>query len=364
MYHVRFIVLVCLAIFLSSARINADEVVWHDGQKFEVEGQGWKELPNHYWRVPAKAEQMATKAVWNLSKQSAGLMLRFKTDATVIKVRHTVTNALAMPHMTAVGTSGLDLYVVNNGAWQWAGVTQPKEKTYEATILSGASGEYQEYALYLPLYNVTESLEVGVAPEASFEKLPPRQEKPIVYYGSSIAQGGCASRPGMAFIAMLGRQLNHKILNLGFSGSAKMEPDLADLFAEIDAEMYVIDAFPNMTPELIRENAEEFLSRLTRLRPDVPILLVDARKFDNAPLIKDRNDSFYYKQTEVKKVYEKIVRTRKNVYYLPGDTLLGTDGESTVDGSHPTDLGMMRMTESLLPIMKKILRETAKTDTR
>jgi lysophospholipase L1-like esterase len=354
--NVRLIVLIALVAFPFYSSANADEFVWHDGLQFAVEGQGWKELPNHYCRLPAKAEKIATSAVWNLSKQSAGLLVRFKTDSPVIKVRHQVAHDLAMPHMTATGKSGLDLYALQNGVWQWVGATKPSKKNYEATIASGLSGEYSEFALYLPLYNVTSSLAVGVAASARFEKLPERSEKPIVYYGSSIAQGCSASRPGMTFIAILGRRLNHKIINLGFSGSAKMEPDLADLFAEIDAEMYVIDAFPNMTPDLIRNNAEEFLTRLTRLRPETPILIVDARKLAGAPVIKERDDLFYAKQNEAKKVYEKIVQTRKNIHYLPGDNLLGTDGEGTVDGSHPSDLGMMRMTESLLPIMEKILQ--------
>jgi len=358
MKKASLVIVLCVTLFCLGGIFGAEsEFVWHDGLQFEIEGQGWKDLPNHYCRLPAKAEEIASKSVWNLSKHSAGLMLRFKTDATVIKVRHRLTSErLSMPHMPATGTSGLDLYALKDGQWRWAGVTQPKEKEYEATILSGASGAFQEYALYLPLYNGTESLAIGVGPQARFEKLPSRPEKPIVYYGSSIAQGGCASRPGMAYIAMLGRRLNHKIINLGFSGSAKMEPDLADLFAEVDAELYVIDALPNMTPELIRTNAEEFLSRLTRLRPNVPILIVGCRRHDDAPLVKEKDDLFKAKQAEAKTVYDKIVRTRKNVYYLSGENLFGTDGEATVDGSHPNDLGMMRMTESLLPIMETILR--------
>ena len=335
---------------------DEDAFVWHDGLQFEIEGQGWKNLPDHYCRLPAKAEGVAPASVWNLSKHSAGLMLRFKTDATVIKVRHQVVRELAMPHMTAVGTSGLDLYALKDGSWHWAGATRPKEKTYEAEIVSGLSGEYQEFALYLPLYNVTKSLAIGIDRQARFEKLSQRPEKPIVYYGSSIAQGGCASRPGMAFTAMLGRRLNHKIINLGFSGSAKMEPALAELFAEIDAEMYVIDAFPNMPPELIRTNAEEFLSRLIRLRPGTPILIVEARNHSEAPLVREKDDLFRAKQQEAKQVYKTIVSTRKNVHYLTGDALFGTDGEGTVDGSHPNDLGMVRMAEALLPVLEKILQ--------
>src|SRR5690606_7515888 len=131
----------------------------------------------------------------------------------------------------------------------------------------------------LPLYSGVDYLEIGVNEGAAFEEVV-RTEKPVVFYGTSVVQGGCASRPGMAHTAIIGRWLDREVINLGFSGSAKSEMEIADLLAEIDAEVYVLDAMPNMTNQEMEQRYREFARRLRKARPDTPFVMVGHLKPD------------------------------------------------------------------------------------
>ena len=218
---------------------------WHDVTTWGVEGRGWGDQQRKRWfdRLPAKAEGSVTDAVWSLSRDSAGMMVRFKTDAREIYARYTVSKEkLGSPHMPATGVSGLDLYARDeSGAWRWVMVTKPTVPTIEAVVISGLAAGTREYAAYLPLYNGVESLEIGVPAGAMFQGLPPRTDKPIVFYGTSITHGACASRPGMVHTAILGRRFDRPVLNLGFSGNGKMDAAVGSLLTEVDAVVYVID---------------------------------------------------------------------------------------------------------------------------
>jgi hypothetical protein len=207
----------------------------------------------------------------------------FETDSTTIGARWTVTSPeLAMSHMSATGVSGLDLY-----SHHWVGVGRPSGQTTTAELVSGLAPGRRWYRLYLPLYNGVRSLELGVDEGAYLAKDPtPAQDKPqpIVFYGTSITQGASASRPGMVHTSILGRWFQRPVINLGFSGNGKMDPELAQLMAEIDACIYVIDCLPNMNAEEVRERTGPFVRSLREARPGTPILLVEDRSFANARL--------------------------------------------------------------------------------
>lgn len=188
-----------------------------------VEGQAWpKEVNGAYERLPARAEKVVNADVWKLSRQSAGIIVKFKTNAEQITIRYQVDGALAMPHMPATGVSGVDLYGIDaSGNYLWcAGKYSFKDTiTYSYINLKPAKSDNQtgiEYLLYLPLFNAVKWLEVGTSGACSFKPLPVSEKKPIVVYGTSITQGACASRPGMAWTAILSRKLNVPLINLGF----------------------------------------------------------------------------------------------------------------------------------------------------
>lgn len=343
------------------ARVEKNSAIY-DVRLLGVEGQGWTDTKAPYDRFPAKAEKTVRPEVWNLSRHSAGLCVRFVTDSPRIGVRWELTSAsLAMPHMPATGVSGVDLYVRDEKSrhWQWVGNGRPAQKANIALLASGLPEGKRECLLYFPLYNGVTSVEIEIDDKSSLLKAPPWPiEKPVVFYGTSITQGGCASRPGMVHTAILGRKLDCPIINLGFSGNGRMEPAVTELLAEIDASVYVIDCLPNLSAKEVAERTEPLVQTLRKARPNTPIVLVEDRTYTNGavlPALRKRNDE---SRAALKAAYESLRRARiTGLHYLPGENLLGDDGEGAVDGSHPTDLGFLRQAEEFHKVLAPILRK-------
>lgn len=347
----------------SADRVAAEEKApdtteWHDVSGWGVEGQGWlpADLKSRYDRLPAKAEKMVRPPVWSLSNDSAGIAFRFNSDATSVRIRYTVGDkALALPHMPATGVSGVDLYALDEGAWKWVEVTRPKEPTTDH-IIAGLDPGKRTYMGYLPLYNSTVKIEIGVPAGAAFEPVAPRIEKPIVFYGTSITHGASASRPGMCHPAILGRRLDRPVINLGFSGNGKMEAEVGALLSEIDAAVYVIDCLPNMTGPEVAERAGTLVRQLREARPDTPIILVEDRSFTNSWIFKARRDRHAENRASLIRAFDLLVSSGvKNLHYLEGENLLGDDTEGATDGSHPNDLGFMRQADHFEPVLRKAL---------
>src|SRR4029079_1924201 len=178
---------------------------------------------------------------------------------------------------------------------------------------------------------------------AGFWPTPPRKDQPILFYGTSITQGACASRPGMSFVNILGRKLDQTILNFGFSGNGRLEIEVARLLAELDPAIYVIDCIANATIEQIEQRTVPLVKRLRSARPNAPILLLDERRDGSEALLPSLFKTREDKTPPFKKAYDALVAEGvANVHFRSGADVLGTDGEATVDGSHPNDLGMMR----------------------
>lgn len=347
-------------------REEGSSVLWYDLKALDIEGQGWKDIKAPYDRLPAKAEGVVRAPVWSLSRQSAGICARFVTDATTIHARWTlISSRLEMVHMPATGVSGLDLYVkTEDGVWRWLAIGRPTQQTNSVALVSGIPAGKREYLLYLPLYNGVSSVEIGIPEGNVLEQgnVPsddgvPR--KPIVFYGTSITQGGCASRTGMVHTAILGRRLNYPVINLGFSGNGKMEPEMGELFAELDPSVYVLDCLPNMNASEVSERVEPFVHRVRQSHPDTPILLVEDRSYTNSFLLPSPRKRNETSRAALRTAYEKLQAAGvKHLYYLEGDHLLGGDGEGTVDSSHPTDLGFIRQADAFQKALEPILRSS------
>ncbi len=344
----------------------ASALVWTDVRQLGVEGQGWTDTKAPYDRLPAKAEGKVRAAVWNLSRHSAGLSVRFVTDAAEIHTRWVLTSRdLAMPHMAATGVSGLDLYVkTDRNQWRWLAVGKPGSQTNACRLVAGLPTGRREYLLYLPLYNGTREVELGVPAEKQLVKAGPwaaKARKPMVFYGTSILQGGCASRPGMVHSAILGRRFQFPHINLGFSGNGRMEPELADLLAELDPSVYVLDCLPNMEAAEVRERVEPFVRNLRAARPRTPIVLVEDRSYADSFLVaskRERNDT---SRLALWTAFENLKKSGVNdLHYLKGADLLGDDGEGTVDSSHPNDLGFMRQADAFAKVLGPLLKRATR----
>ena len=337
------------------------DAAWHDVTTWGVEGRGWADQERKKWfdRLPAKAEGKVTAAVWGLSRDSAGMMVRFKTDAKAIYTRYTLTKTnLAMPHMPATGVSGLDLYARNDkGEWRWVQVTRPGSAKVETIIISDLAPGLREYAAYLPLYNGIESLAIGVPAGAQFEGLAPRAEKPIIFYGTSITHGACASRPGMVHTAILGRRFDRPVLNLGFSGNGRMDAAVGDLLTEIDAAAYVIDCLPNMGPADVTAKCVPLVKQLRAARPNTPIVLVEDRRYTNDWITPGKKKFHDDNHAALRAAYDQLQKAGiTKLSYIPGDHLYGDDTEGATDASHANDLGFMRQADVFEPVLRAAMK--------
>ncbi len=333
---------------------------WHDVTTWGVEGRAFGEMERKRWfdRLPAVADGKVTPAVWGLSRDSAGMMVRFKTDAAVIWADYTLLKErLNGANMTPIGASGLDLYARDDaGKWRWVGVARPDKKVVRQEIIGGLKPGLREYAAYLPLYNGVESLSIGVPPAAKFESLPPRTEKPIVFYGTSITHGASASRPGMVHTAILGRRFDRPVINLGFSGNGRMDAAVGELLVKIDAAVFIIDCLPNMGATLVRERTIPLVNQLRAAHPNTPIILVEDRRYTNVWIQPKRDQGHTENHAALRESFEKLKADGvKGLSYIPGDDLLGADGEGATDGSHPNDLGFVRQADVMEPIIRAAL---------
>ncbi|TDU66069.1 SGNH-like hydrolase/esterase family protein [Prosthecobacter fusiformis] len=338
-----------------------DNLEWHDITKWGVEGRILPDQERLRWfdRLPASAQGKVTDAVWNLSRDSAGMVVRFKTDAEAISVHYKLSkDRIGQPHMPATGVSGVDLYArdeKDGGKWKWVMVTKPATQEVKAEIIKGLAPGYREYAAYLPLYNGIESLSIGVAKGSKFEGLAPR-EKPVVFYGTSITHGACASRPGMVHTGILGRRLDMPVVNLGFSGNGRMDAAVGDYLVQVDAAAYVIDCLPNMQPAMVTEKTIPLVKQLRAAKPNTPIILVEDRRYTNDWITPVKKQFHTDNHAALKAAYDTLIKEGvKNLSYIPGDALYGTDTEGATDASHASDLGFMRQADIFEPVIRKAL---------
>lgn len=349
---------------LSAAAQN--NTAWHDpldsaalaaGGSGYIQGRGF--APNDYGRLPGAAKAVVRDAVWGLSQNSAGLYLQFTTDSPEITVQYEVTGGHAMPHMPATGVSGIDLYSpAGERCWGDYGFGTPVTYTYK-DLTPDTTGAY---TLYLPLYNTVKWLKVGTKEGASFAFVPAdtafAAQLPIVVYGTSIAQGACASRPGMAWTNILHRLTGMPVVNLGFSGNGRLEPEVIDYVASIPAALYVVDCMPNMYVEedsvytLVMNAVRQF----RRLRPEVPILLTEHPGYANGATNKVQRGKDEYPDRAQRRAYANLRREGvKGLYYLSrGEVAMPKDG--MVDNIHSSDYGMEAYAKAYNKAIRSILK--------
>ncbi|MCC6511269.1 MAG: SGNH/GDSL hydrolase family protein [Pirellulaceae bacterium] len=337
----------------------ADNLQWHGVTSWGLEGRILPDQKREKWfdRLPASAKGKVTDAVWNLSRDSAGMMVRFKSDSPSLHVHYKLRKStLGLPHMPATGVSGVDLYARDEaGKWKWVQVTRPAVQEVKAEIIKGLAPGFREYAAYLPLYNGVEFMSIGVEPGSRFEPMTPR-DRPIVFYGTSITHGACASRPGMLHTAILGRWLDMPVVNLGFSGNGRMDQAVGAYLTQIDAAAYVIDCLPNMQPADVRAKCVPLVNLLRSAKPETPIILVEDRRFTNDWITPAKQAFHTENHAALRAAYDALTKAGvKKLYYIEGDKLYGEDTEGATDASHANDLGFMRQATIFEPVLRQAL---------
>jgi len=312
--------------------------------------------------LPISYKEKVREPVWDLSKASAGITVRFHSNSTSISLKWTVLNDFDMPHMAATGIKGIDLYTKYNNKWRYVttagalvGLKTYQNKSIssdninEYELIKNMTPEFREYKLFLPLYDGVTKLEIGIDNNASFKKATPNPLKPIVFYGTSITQGGCASRPGMAHTNIISRKLDIDCINYGFSGNGRMEMPIVELISDIDAHFYVIECLQNMDSEQVSERVRPLVDVIRTKHPLTPIFLVENMMYTTAFLDQTIETRLIQENAALKNEYDKIIkRGTPNIFYIKDNQDLLVDNEGTVDGVHLTDLGFLRYADYLI----------------
>ncbi len=352
MKHLLIACTLLLSASIASAQDKPNLVAVPDALLMEcLEGKGFANTEKPFDRFPLAAKEVLPEKVWNASRHSTGMAFAFTTDAKELNITWGIPGSanLAFTHMSASGVSGIDVYQRLNGTWCSIVHGRPHKHTNTVSI---AITPKAETLVYLPLYNPTVLFELKLPKGQTIAPIASRKVKlPVVIYGTSITQGACASRPGLAYTAIVGRIAETPIVNLGFAGAARMEPELAQQLIQIPASLYVLDCLWNMSDQLVSSNVEPFLEIIKAARPNTPILICEQC---------DRDDRQTSRSKLLAGIYAKLKKADPvkwaNLHYLPAKGMLGTDGEATVDNTHPNDLGMMRQGQIFGPAIAKLLQ--------
>ena len=348
---------------MRAAAADADGLVWHSpwARPFRLEGMGWP-LPGTFRRMPLEHGGQLTQAVDDLAWHTAGVQLRFRTSSRRLCLRVKLRGVHAMDHMPATGEAGFDVYIGEVGAMDVAGTARFNRAldAYQATLCNLPTAERRTVTINFPLYKGVAELEVGLDAGSRLAAPPPHTWKQgVVIYGTSITQGGCASRPGMAYTNILSRRIDAPFLNLGFSGSGRGEPGVARVIATLPAPaLFVMDYEANAGGvEKIRETLPVFLDIIRQSWPKTGILIVSkvpyASEVFNSESRKARLAARDFQRQTVARL-RRAGDTR--IAFIDGSTLLGKDfGDCSVDGVHQTDLGFLRMADRLEQPIRALL---------
>lgn len=349
-----FLTLICI---YASAQIK-----WHDAADLTIFG---KPIPTSkpFARIDTAVYKFNSKTIDRYANYSTGLAVVFETDSRSIRAKWTTGSSNSGANMTSILTKGLDLYIMKDGVWMFAGTGNPKMgkepfNSHKATIVTDMAEGPKQCLLYLPLFDRVDNLEIGLEEGASIKPLANPFRHNIIVHGSSITHGASASRAGMTYAARLGRDNGWYTSNLGFSGACKLQKEYARYLADIkDVDAFVFDTFSNPTADEITAKFNEFVDIVRSAHPGVPMIFLQTERRETRNFNIKRDASEQAKQDAAEQVVKSRMKTDKHIYFIDSEGFLGDDHLGTVDGTHPNDLGFTRMLEVITPKIKKILKK-------
>lgn len=339
-----------------------DGLTWHtvNAAPFTVDGLPWfSENGGAFYRLPKRARGGLRENLWELATMPSGGRVRFKTDSPVVRVRAQHSRPeLAMPHMCAVGVSGLDLYEGSPRKMKFWNSSRPGHATepYIVTLVSDLPKKLREFTIYFPTYNNLVRFEIGLVPAARLAAPAPyRLKRPVVVYGTSVTQGGCSSRVGTGWVPTVGRELGINVVNLGFSGNGQCDPELVPLLAELDMACLVVDPVGNMGPKRMPTAYAPFVAAIRTRQPKLPLLLMTFFRKAGEHYLGDQG--WDQANAVVFETYRQMRRQGdQNVYLFDARKIIGLEQDHpSVDGVHLTDLGFRQMADGVMPVLKRIL---------
>ena len=297
-----------------------------------------------FQRFPEKYKNELREEVWDLSKNSAGVTISFISNTSNLTARWTLKNHFKMHHMTDVGISGIDLYQKKDNEWYFLNSGIPTNLNNEENLFQGLQKQLRYYRIHLPLYNTLTELELGIDSD-SYMKITNEKSPPLIFYGTSITQGGCASRPGLAYTNIISRKLNRICINLGFSGNGHLEESIGKILSNLHSAIFIIDCMWNIDKKIIINDTELFLNALRSKNGNWNSPIIFYEQYLSNPNHPDKKyiNSIIEKNFSLEQEIEnKINQGFKNLHLIKQDGCIDKDTEATVDGIHFNDLGFER----------------------
>lgn len=326
-----------------------------DARNLTLIGKAWDTEP-FYHRLDTAAYPAIPRNVKVLATHSAGLAISFVTNSSKVAAKWCTSSRVPGDNMTGIAVEGMDLYIKRDDRWQYAGVARPQtHMCSEAVIVEHMAQGEKECLLFLPTYDETLSLEIGIDSGATISSGPIPFKKNILVYGSSIVQGASASRPGLAYPARLSRETGYNFINLGFSGNGKMEQEVADMIAPLPMDAYMLDCVPNPSPDEVLARTANLVKTIRKYHPHVPIIAIQSVAREKGNFDQEIAARVALKDQYFKQEIEKLQEQDSNLYLISAEGLLGDDQEGTTDGIHPNDLGFDRMLQKVKPVVMQIL---------
>ncbi len=320
-------------------------------EPFSLHGVFYKD--GRFRRMPEEVAASVSDSVLRLHTHTAGGRLRFRTNSSYVALKAVMPQVGKMPHFALTGSAGFDLYVEGADA-RYLGTFTPPYNIADGfeNVIKFKNGGMRDFTINFPLYSGISQLYIGLEDTAIVEApFPYKIQKPIVFYGSSITQGGCASRPGNSYESRISRALSADFINLGFSGSCKAEEAMAHYIKDLDMSLLVYDYDHNSrTPDYLEKTHKRMFDIIRKANPALPILIL-SRPY---PILK--GNALLSKEIIEKTCADARAQGDQNVYFLDGPALMKIAGlDGTVDDCHPNDLGFYSMAEAVIEVMKKIL---------
>lgn len=339
--------------FIVDTKIDKADIKFYNVTEAPFKVYGVYHTGERFVRLPGEVAKKVSSGVYSLHWHTAGGRVRFKTDSPYIAIHAKMPGPAKMSHFALTGSTGFDLYQKhgNEDRYSLSFVPPFDIKDGYEMVKDVGNGGMREYTINFPLYSTLTDLYIGLAEDAKIEEPTPyRDIPPIIYYGSSITQGGCASRPGSTYQAHISRWFNIDHINLGFSGSAKGEDEMIDYIKGLNMSCFVLDYDHNApSAEHLAATHEKMFKAVRETHPNIPIIMMPMPIYYTWESEKPR-------QAIIKATYDNAVKTGdKNVYFISSREMMEWCGnEGTVDGCHPTDLGFFSMAKALEKVMKKI----------
>lgn len=341
------------------------EVVFYDSRQPPFTGYGlygYRSGPV-FRRMPQDKADAVSPGVGQLCRHTAGGRVRFRTSSEYLVLRAILADCAWMGHMAFLGSCGFAVYVEQDGVPVFyksvipAAVCDAGTRNRMEGVISFPDRRPRDITVYFPLYSGVEDLWFGLQADAPpGESSRYRYEVPVLYYGSSITQGGCASRPGNSYQGFISRRLDCDYINLGFSGNGKAEIAMAEYLAGLDASVFVMDYDHNAPDAAYLEQTHERLYRIYRSKnPEVPIIMASRPDFAGDP------HSAARRSVILRTCENAWKQGDQNVYFVDGEQLFQRNdpagSDCTVDGSHPNDLGFFRMAEKIGALVEQCLKK-------